>query len=81
MCTAMEAVLREQATRVLYSDIDGTLAHYMPMTSSEDGRTLSGEGITLEQEPDDGEYCGTFRCTRTEVLYLFSTWLLGKCFI
>lgn len=58
---------RNQATRVLYSDIDGTIAHYITTSSEDNGRKLVGEGITLVQEADDGDFSGTFRCTLAEV--------------
>lgn len=62
------AVLPKQATRALYSDIDGTLAHYMDMVVEENGSKLVGEGISMQQEPNNSKFSGAYLCKDFQVL-------------
>ena len=57
------------ATRILFSDIDGTLAHYIDLQDTEDGH-MAGHGVTLRQDRNlsmlngqPNQYCGTYECT------------------
>ena len=62
------------ATRVLFSDIDGTLAHYLEDEKDTDGK-LVGKDAILEIDTDEGgtgaqgqnRYAGTYKCVSQQV--------------
>jgi hypothetical protein len=57
----------ELATRVLYSDIDGTVVHYLETECQDGERKLVGESITMELEDEASTYRGSYKCTNHKV--------------